>query len=225
MAENETEVQDEKQEEGSEESSTAEQELESSEQSDVNEAVEEEAPSNELQLRVKELTDQKSHLTSLVDRLVDQMSTIKSSGGEEEEEEESDLSPEDRARKKNVKVVQERLQRFENTLGRVMDDMDRISIQGSPLGSSYNKYSGDVEALRAEKIKMGRYLTREEALALVLAKKQMLGQSVDSQKKRVVKQAIKPAGETKSASGGAKEKQAQKSSKNTPEERLQGLKF
>ena len=171
--------------------------------------------------RIAELSENNRQLNELLSRTIDQMNLMRQQP--QEDTFDPNASPEEAQVRKNARAAHDRMSRMEQNLGQILEQQDLLSIKTDPtLGPKYSANSAAVETLRREKMNQGRYLPREEALALVLARK---GETSTTQKvvKKIVKQAIKPAGVTKQSSGTQVKEQAQTGK--TAKERLQGKSF
>ena len=206
--------------EGSEESSTTEEQEENEEEAGTGEEEEasgEEDAENEegdesdtgddagLVARVRQLEVEKQQLNTLLQRMMEQSKPATASE-DDETEETGDDEVDPAVQRRLNKVMKKERQAVANMVGSLYDRMDELDMKGSSNAPLYQKFQSQVEELRQQESRQGRYLKREEALAFILARKGYRGEPTGKKKpapKKVIKQKVKPAGEIKQGSRGA----------------------
>jgi len=202
-----------------EETETSDQSKEETAEEEVQEETKEEQ--NPLLSRVQELSDDNRRLNSLVNQL---LATSRGQGNPvEQEHEDADEAEVHPAVKKMLKKQEAKLvQQFRGVVGSIMEDNDKSAILSSSFADAYKKYQSDVEKYREDQASHGKYLTREEALGTVLLRTGGFVKKEEAKPlKKVVKQDIKPVGET----GSAGKPSGREPKPKTAEEKLSGIKF
>lgn len=136
------------------------------------------------------------------------------------DDDDSDLDP---AVAKRLKKMQaQATQQVQGVIGGVLEEMDKSAILSSPRSALYRKYENEVEQFRRNMYAQGRYFKREEALAnVLLTKGESFTETPKKKVKKVVKQKVKPAGETQKAETvSSKEKKP-----STLKEKLKDVRF
>lgn len=199
------ETQDEKNKETSEESSTEEElEVEETESEESDEEIEEKdsKPKSDLEVRLQELSDDNRRQKVLLEQIMLFGGGNGNTQGvvtQEKEEDDSDLDPAVAKRlNKMQKQLTQQLQKNQGMFGGVLEEMDKTAILSSPQASLYKKYQQEVESYRQQMYAQGRFFKRGEALANVLLDKGFIGMEKPKPKK-LVKQKVKPVGETQKA--------------------------
>lgn len=173
----------------------------------------------DLQVRLEELTAQTQSQKALLDQLM-LLGLGNQSGNQQQAVVEDDDEPV--TGKKLKAVQQQQYQQFQGIMSGVLDEMDKTAILSSPKSTLYNKYQREVEQYRQTMGRQGRFFKREEALANVLLDKGLFSDRPRSTPKKVVKQDIKPGGETNKAAGSSNKEEKKPV---TAKERLAGVKF
>lgn len=192
----ETETQDVKKEETSEETS-ANEELEVEEKT-VEETENEEETSKDANLhaRLKELTEDNKRQQALLNQLMVLGMNQQSVNVIQDQDEKEEIDPV--IAKKLRSLEQRQTQQFQEILGGVLEEMDKTTILASPKASLYKKYQQEVETYRQQMGAQGRFFKREEALANVLLNKNLL-EGEKPKPKKIIKQKIAPGGNTQNA--------------------------
>ena len=177
---------------------------------------------NSLRNRNAELSQDRKNLQAVVNRLLTASPAIEKK--EEEVSEDSEVTP--AIFNKTRKEHSEQLRQATGVINTLLDRVDELSIIQSPVGLKYKENRTTVEQYRLDKYNAGQYVTREEALAIVLAR-QGISLSSSSTKKKVKKQKIKPSGDVQSADSSKPKTTASKKfadlTEEEQEERLKGL--
>jgi len=201
MSEQDKEEQDVKNENVSTESSTEETEETEGESEatlvvgDEPETEEEEAAQvTPLQARVNELAEDNRRQRALVEQLM-QAGLMRQTGQPQQTEEpiDSDMDP---AVARGFKQL---TQQFQQVAGSLVEENDKTAILISPMAELYKKHQQEVEDYRRQQMGGGVYLKREQALANLMLQKGYFTKTEEKPKKKVVKQKIKPGGETQKA--------------------------
>ena len=173
-----------------------------------------------LQARVKELSDKNARTESLLMAILQQQGQKQGNQGPSQVELDPDLDP--AVAKALNQLSQQQTQQFQGMYGGVVEELDKMAIGQTPYAKRYNELSSEVESFREMKGRSGVYFTREEALAIVCAKKGIPLTEAQQSRQSVVKQdGMRPGGSTQNAGGGTSTQQKP----TTAKERLIGKVF
>lgn len=168
--------------------------------------------------RITELSEDNSKLKGMLTQLIENQQHQTQLANQRQQVTQGYEDEEDAPTRREAELAN-KLTQTQNVLGDMVDKMDKLSIKSSMYAEEYLENEQEVELYRRERGSQNQYVTREDALALVLVKKGYHKRTAKRVKK-VNKQKLQPVGETKKAAPMKKSSDDQ-----TLEERLQGVKF